>query len=122
MKIWFTLTGTDHYLGDDFLEEGMKIRLEKEPDNKHDHEAIKVLMDGVGHIGYVANSVWTVLGDSYSAGRLYDKIGDTAKGKVRIITPRGVLCTLKQKKEGKETAPDEGAEGPAAAQDAPEEL
>ncbi len=121
MKIWFTLTGTDHYLGDDFLEEGMKIRLEKEPDNKHDHEAIKVLMDGVGHIGYVANSVWTVLGDSYSAGRLYDKIGNTAKGKVRIITPRGVLCTLKQKKEGKETAPDEGAEEPAAAQGAPEE-
>ena len=121
MKIWFTLTGTDHYLGDDFLEEGMKIRLEKEPDNKHDHEAIKVLMDGVGHIGYVANSVWTVLGDSYSAGRLYDKIGDTAKGKVRIVTPRGVLCTLKQKKEGKETAPDEGAEGPAGGQDAPEE-
>ncbi len=121
MKIWFTLTGTDHYLGDDFLEEGMKIRLEKEPDNKHDHEAIKVLMDGVGHIGYVANSVWTVLGDSYSAGRLYDKIGDTAKGKVRIVTPRGVLCTLKQKKEGKETAPDEGAEEPAAAQGAPDE-
>ena len=121
MKIWFTLTGTDHYLGDDFLEEGMKIRLEKEPDNKHDHEAIKVLMDGVGHIGYVANSVWTVLGDSYSAGRLYDKIGDTAKGKVRIGTPRGVLCTLKQKKEGKETAPDEDAEEPAAAQGAPDE-
>ena len=98
MKIWFTLTGTNHYCGHDFLEKGMKIRLEKEPDNKVDKEAIKVLLDGVGHIGYVANSPWTVIGDSFSAGRLYDKIGDTAKGKVRFITDRGILCTLKEKK------------------------
>ena len=75
MKIWFTLTGTNHYCGQDFLKEGMKIRLEKEPGNRHDHEAIKVLMDGVGHIGYVANSPWTV------------------------ITDRGILCTLKQPKD-----------------------
>ena len=99
MKIWFTLTGTNHYYGHDFLEKGTKIRLEKEPDNKHDHEAIKVLMDGVGHIGYVANSPWTVIGDSFSAGRLYDRIGDTAKGKVKLITDRGILCTLKQQKD-----------------------
>ena len=97
MKIWFTLTGTNHYLGSDFLKKGTKIRLEKEPDNRHDHEAIKVLMDGVGHIGYVANSTWTVIGESYSAGRLYDKIGDTAKGKVKVITDKGILCTLKLK-------------------------
>ncbi|MCR4876421.1 MAG: HIRAN domain-containing protein [Clostridiales bacterium] len=97
MKIWFTITGLNHYHGQDFLEKGMKVRLEKEPDNKYDREAIKVLMDGVGHIGYVANSTWTVLGESYSAGRLYDKIGDTARGKVKLITNRGVLCTLKKK-------------------------
>lgn len=100
MKIWFTLTGTSHYYGHDFLEKGMKIHLEKEPDNRHDREAIKVLLDGVGHIGYVANSPYTVIGESFSAGRLYDKIGSTAKGKIRLITDRGILCTLKQKKEG----------------------
>lgn len=108
MKIWFTLTGTNHYYGHDFLEKGTKIRLEKEPDNKHDHEAIKVLMDGVGHIGYVANSPWTVIGESFSAGRLYDRIGDTAKGKVKLITDRGILCTLKQKKEDDDPVPPEG--------------
>ena len=114
MKIWFTLTGTDHYLGSGFLEKGMKVRLEKEPDNKHDREAIKVLLDGVGHIGYVANSPWTVIGDSFSAGRLYDRIGDTAKGKVRLITDRGILCTLKQK-NGEDPVPSEDeANGPAA--------
>ena len=101
MKIWFTLTGTSHYLGSDFLEKGMKIRLEKEPDNKYDKEAIKVLLDGVGHIGYVANSPWTVLGESYSAGRLYDRIGDTARGKVRLITDRGVLWTHPARRHGR---------------------
>ena len=107
MKIWFTLTGTNHYCGSDFLEKGMKVRLEKEPDNKYDREAIKVLLDGVGHIGYVANSPYTVIGESFSAGRLYDKIGDTAAGKVKLVTPRGVLCTLKQKKEKDEPVPPE---------------
>lgn len=96
MKIWFTITGTNHYHGDSFLKKGMKVRLEKEPDNRHDREAIKVLLKGIGHIGYVANSPWTVIGESYSAGRLYDRIGDTAKGKVKLITERGILCTLKQ--------------------------
>lgn len=110
MKIWFTLTGTNHYYGHDFLEKGMKIRLEKEPDNKHDHEAIMVLLDGIGHIGYVANSPYTVIGDSFSAGRLYDRIGDTAKGKVRLITDRGILCTLKQKKEDYDPIPPESRE------------
>ncbi len=113
MKIWFTLTGTNHYYGHDFLEKGMKIRLEKEPDNRYDREAIKVLLDGVGHIGYVANSPYTVIGESYSAGRLYDKIGDTARGKVKLVTDRGVLCTLKQEKPTipADPCPPEGGDG-----------
>jgi hypothetical protein len=52
-------------------------------------------MPGIGLIGYVANSPYTVLGESYSAGRLYDKIGDTAKGKVLYVLPNGILCELK---------------------------
>ena len=96
MKIWFTLTGTNHYLGQDFLEKGMKIRLEKEPDNRHDREAIKVTMEGLGLVGYVANSTFTVLGESYSAGRLYDKIGDTASGTIRYVLDKGVLCELEE--------------------------
>ena len=97
MKIWFTVAGTGHYHGDEFLEKGMTVRLEKEPDNKYDREAIKVMMDGPGLIGYVANSPYTVLGESWSAGRLYDKIGDTAEGRIRFVLPKGVLCSLKVK-------------------------
>ena len=35
-----------------------------------------------------------VIGESYSAGRIYDKIGDTAVGKVLYKMPRGILCEL----------------------------
>lgn len=98
MTIWFTIAGTRHYLGDEFLEKGMKVRLEKEPDNKADKEAIKVMMKGLGHIGYVANSPYTVVGESWSAGRLYDKIGDTARGRVFLVTEKGVLCRLDTEK------------------------
>ena len=70
----------------------MKVKLVKEPDNEYDTEAIKVEMEGLGLIGYVANSPRTVQGESYSAGRLYDKIGDTAEGKVMYVLPKGVLA------------------------------
>lgn len=36
----------------------------------------------------------TVVGESYSAGRLYDKIGDEATGTVLYVLPKGVLCVL----------------------------
>lgn len=49
-KTYFTLTGTKHYYGSDFLEKGMKIILEKEPDNEYDKEAIQVKMKGMGRL------------------------------------------------------------------------
>ena len=41
-KVFITLTGTKHYFGNDFLKKGTKIRLEKEPDNEYDKEAISI--------------------------------------------------------------------------------
>ncbi len=93
-QIYFTIAGTRHHFGQDFIEPGMPVRLVKEPDNAVDTEAIRVEMEGLGLVGYVANSPYTVLGESYSAGRLYDKIGDRAAGSVRYVLEKGVLCTL----------------------------
>ena len=89
-KVFITLTGTKHYFGNDFLKKGTKIRL--------------------GKIGYVANSSYTVIGDSMSAGRLYDKIGKTAYAKVELVTPAGTICKVCKKSlknEMKETMNDE---------------
>lgn len=96
-RIYFTLTGTHYYYGKDFLEKDMTVYLEKEPDNEYDKEAILVKIPGLGDIGHVANSPYTVKGESMSAGRLYDKIGDTAEGKVRFILDHGVICELTKK-------------------------
>ena len=93
-KIYFTIAGTNHYFGNDFLKPDMKVRLTKEPDNNYDKEAIKVELEGLGVIGYVGNSPYTVVGESYSAGRLYEKIGDTAEGTVMYVLSRGVFCCL----------------------------
>ena len=96
-KIYFTLTGTKHYYGKDFLKKGAKIHLEKEQDNEYDKEAIKVTYEGLGKIGYIANSSYTVIGDSMSAGRLYDKIGKKAKAKVVLVTEHGTICSISKK-------------------------
>ena len=93
-NIYFTVTGLNHYYGDSFLEKEMIVYLKKEEDTAYDKEAISVNLPGLGKIGYVANSPYTVLGESYSAGRLYDKIEDDASGKVRFILDKGVICEL----------------------------
>lgn len=101
---YFTITGLSYYFGREVFEKGMKVRLIKEPDNVHDKEAIRVEIKGLGKVGYVANSPHTVLGESMSAGRLYDRIGEKAKGKVVIVTERGVLCRLKEAEENHKEA------------------
>lgn len=93
-KLYFTITGTNHHFGKEFIEPNMEVKLLKEPDNEFDKEAIKVEMEGLSTIGYVANSPYTVLGDSMSAGRLYDRIGDVAYGVVKYVLPQGVLCEI----------------------------
>ena len=60
-EIYFTIAGTNHWHGQEFIEPQMKVKLVKEPDNEVDSEAIKVEMPGIGQIGYVANSPYTVI-------------------------------------------------------------
>ncbi len=95
--VFFTLTGMSHYYGSNFLKKGMKVKLVKEPDNEYDKEAIRVEFKGLGKIGYVANSPYTVIGESKSAGRIYDLIKKKAKARIVLITTKGVLCELKEK-------------------------
>lgn len=45
----------------------------------------------------MANSPYTVLGESFSAGRLYDKIGERAVAKVVHKTDYGIVCKISKK-------------------------
>ena len=93
--MYFTITGCNHYFGNEFMEKGMKVKLVKEPDNKYDREAIEVRIKGIGKCGYVANSPRTVLGDCLNGGQLYDKIGKDATAKVEYVLDGAVICKVK---------------------------
>ena len=77
----------------------MQIKLIKEPDNEHDKEAIKAVLEPLGTIEYVANSPYIVLGECMSAGRLYDKIGKQAIGTIKIVTGNGIISAVSTKKK-----------------------
>ena len=96
-KVYITITGMKHYCGTDFLKPGMKVKLRKEKDNVYDKEAIKVVLEGLGTIGYVANSTHTVVGECYSAGRVYDKIGKKAHAKIMYVSENAVVCKICKK-------------------------
>ncbi len=96
-KAYITVTGVGFRYGNEFMKKGMKVKLIKEPDNKYDIEAIRVDMKGIGTIGYVANSVKTVLGDCMSAGRLYDRIGKKATATVKFAVPGAVICKVSKR-------------------------
>lgn len=51
----------------------------------------------MGSLYYVANSPYTMIGESMSAGRIYDKIDDQANAKVVMVTTNGTLCKLSKK-------------------------
>ena len=95
MKAFITITGLKFHFGSKPFEVGQKIKLVKKPDNVYDREAIKAELPGLGCAGYVANSPHTVLGDCISAGRLYDKIGDSATAKVVYVLDNAVVCKVK---------------------------
>ena len=98
-KKFFTITGTQYKYGLEIFEKGMQVNLEKDPENEFDREAIKVSVEGLGQVGWVANSIRTVRGESFSAGRLYDKIGDTAVGEVVFVLPDAVLAAIVEEPE-----------------------
>lgn len=105
MKYYVTLTGLNHRYGAEPFRVGQKVRLVKEPENEFDREAIRAELPGLGKVGYVANSTRTVLGDCCSAGRLYDKIGDTAIAKVKYVLCDAVVCKVRVEPENTAVPP-----------------
>ena len=94
MKYYVTLTGLNSSYGTMPFAVGQKVRLVKEPENQADREAIRAELPGLGKVGYVANSTHTVVGNCCIAGRLYDKIGNTATAKVKYVLANAVVCKV----------------------------
>lgn len=93
--IYITISGAAFRYGIEFLEKGMTVKLVKEPDNQYDSEVTKIELKLFGTIGYVANSVKTVIGECYSAGRLYDKIENEAEAEIACLTDNFAIAKVK---------------------------
>lgn len=86
---------------------GSILKLIKEPDNTYDAEAIRIEMRYAGKVGYLANSVKTVVRGTMSAGRVYDKINDeTAYAQVKFISNENVIARILEEEEIKDLKRD----------------
>ena len=93
-NIFITITGQNHYLGMKPFKVGRIVKIVKDVENQHDEEAIRVELPFIDTIGYVANSTNTVFAGTYSAGRLYEKIGEYAYAQVMFITHSSVIALV----------------------------
>ena len=93
-NLFITITGQNGYLGLKPYKVGRVVKLVKDKDNEHDEDAIRVELPFIDTIGYVANSTNTVYKGTYSAGRLYDKIGDEAFAQIMFVTHSSAIARL----------------------------
>ena len=93
-EVYITVTGTLYRYGTEMVEKGDILYLKKDTNNEYDTESIQVNHIPFGKIGYVANSVQTVIGECISAGRLYDKIGQTTEAVVTFKSEDYIICKV----------------------------
>lgn len=98
---FITITSTKHYYGMKPFEAGRIIKLVKEPYNEYDSEAIRAELPLIDKIGYVANSVHTVVKGTFSGGRIYDLFNAQTFAKVLFVTHDSVICSLILQNEDK---------------------
>ena len=92
--MYITIIAFNKFHGTKSLRLGAIVKLVKEPDNKYDTEAIACEMRHFGKIGYVANSVNSVIKGCMSSGRVFDKIEDEYFAKIHFITDNNAIAKI----------------------------
>ncbi len=93
-QVFVTVTGTNYYFELKPFALGTKVSLIKDVRNRPDDEAIAVGLPIWGKAGYVANSPYTVIRGTFSAGRIYDHLAENCLGIVRFITDKNVILEV----------------------------
>lgn len=97
---FITIICFNKFHGKKIFKIGSILKLIKEPENNYDSEAIRVEMRYAGKVGYLANSVKTVVRGTMSAGRIYDKIDeDKCYAKVMFISNENVIARVIEEDE-----------------------
>ena len=92
--MFVTITGSNHYYGLKPFKVGGILKLVKDKHNHFDSEAIEAKMPYIDTVGFVANSPNTTFKGTYSAGRLYDSIGDYCYARVMFVTHSSVIALV----------------------------
>ena len=71
-----------------------KLKCVKELDNPYDGEAIKVIVKGIGKIGYIANAPYTKATGTLGAGVIGGYVKKKFKVEIMFITSSKVICRV----------------------------
>ena len=93
--LFITLTCIEDFMGISAIKPGLTLKLKKDPNNRYDDEAIKVVSDSDATYGYVANSVTSVARGTHSAGYIYDKFDDNEYCEVMFVLDGRAIARLK---------------------------
>ena len=83
--LYITINHLEDFASVLFLKTGDELVLKKDKNNIYDEEAIAVYNSENKKCGYVANSVYSVIKGTSSAGRIYDHLSEMKKCVVRFI-------------------------------------
>lgn len=73
---------------------GAVLTCVKEPFNRVDDDAIRVLDEAGETVGYIANQGSTKAGGTLSASRIYDRVGDAFRVEVCFTTRTKLICRV----------------------------
>lgn len=99
---YITITGIQHYFGNDVFRPHQTLYLEKDMENDKDDEAIRVVNEAGVTYGYVANSVYTVARGCRSAGRIYDTFTSRVAIHVMFVLDHTVIARIEDCKSTQE--------------------
>ncbi len=89
-----TVCGFSAYRGIEPFNIGARFMCQKEPNNPHDDEAIRVMDESGVTIGYLANGGSTRANGTLSASRVYDRVGSLFVIEVWFTTRTKVICKV----------------------------
>ena len=92
--IFITVNAFSMFHGPKPFKNGAIMKLIKDKENTYDSEAIACEMRYFGRVGFVANSVNTVVKGCMSAGRAYDKIDDGYFAQVKFLTKNEAIAKI----------------------------
>lgn len=91
---YVSIVGFKHYFDKRPFAIGTRLLCVKEQDNAYDCEAIKVTFPVLGTVGYLANSVQTKANGTFSAGRIYEQVGEKFIVEVAFSTHSTVIARI----------------------------